>query len=100
MYFEILIQNALDFSRTPTIIGKPEPVLLQTALTRLGIQPADAAMLGDQILSDVRAGKAANMRTILIGTDRPTADAEPTPDLWVPDLPALIAELRAAGRYA
>ena len=79
---------------SPTIIGKPEPVLLEAALDRLGISKANAAMLGDQIHSDVKAGKAAGVTTILVGTDRPTAEAEPTPDVWVPDLPSLIAALR------
>jgi 4-nitrophenyl phosphatase len=39
---------------SPTIVGKPEPGLLNAALKRLGIGPEQAAMLGDQIHSDVK----------------------------------------------
>ncbi|MBI4213901.1 MAG: HAD-IIA family hydrolase [Chloroflexi bacterium] len=79
---------------SPTIIGKPQPGLLVAALERLGVLREHAAMVGDQIHSDILAGKAAGVTTILVGTDRPTAEAEPTADLWVPDLPTLIATLR------
>lgn len=81
---------------TPTVVGKPEPTLLHRALERLGAPPASAAIVGDQILTDVRAGRAAGLATILVGAEQPTLDVEPRPDIWVPDLPALLAQLRAA----
>ncbi|UWU19478.1 HAD hydrolase-like protein (plasmid) [Rhizobium sullae] len=34
------------------VIGKPEPYLFERALNRLGIRPADAVMIGDNLLTD------------------------------------------------
>ncbi|MCC6781575.1 MAG: HAD-IA family hydrolase [Planctomycetes bacterium] len=42
---------------------KPSPAPLLEALRRLGVAPGDAAMLGDGV-QDLRAGKAAGVRTI------------------------------------
>ena len=38
---------------TPIVVGKPEPLLLRVALDRLGVAPADAAIVGDQVASDI-----------------------------------------------
>lgn len=80
----------------PTVIGKPGSILLEVALERVHANPTEAAMVGDQILTDVAAGRAAGLATILVGSDQPTPEAEPKPDLWVADLPGLIDQLRAA----
>lgn len=81
----------------PTVIGKPQPTLLQVALDRLGAAPTRAAMAGDQVNSDVRAGKAAGLFTILVSEDNPSSDpSAPRPDLHVRNLPELLAALRDA----
>ncbi len=56
--------------RVDTVVGgdtlperKPSPAPLLEALRRLGVAPGDAAMLGDGV-QDLRAGKAAGVRTI------------------------------------
>ena len=50
---------------TPVVVGKPEPPLFRIALRRLGLAPAQAAMVGDSVESDVAGGRAVGMRTVL-----------------------------------
>jgi 4-nitrophenyl phosphatase len=81
----------------PTVIGKPQPTLLHVALERLGASPDHAAMVGDQVASDIRAGKAAGLTTILVSEDEPVPDpATPIPDLRVRNLQELLELLRQA----
>lgn len=78
----------------PFVVGKPAATILQSAMRGIHADPDQTAMVGDQIASDVRAGRAAGTMTILVGHDQPTPDAEPKPDLWVGDLLELIAALQ------
>jgi 4-nitrophenyl phosphatase len=78
---------------TPTIIGKPAPTLLLAALTHLGVAPEHAIMIGDQVATDVRAGKAAGVATVLVEGDLAQGAAETVPDLTVRDLSDLLARL-------
>jgi HAD superfamily hydrolase (TIGR01450 family) len=50
---------------SPVVVGKPQPPLFRIALTRLGLAPAQAAMVGDSIESDVAGGRGVGMRTVL-----------------------------------
>jgi len=62
---------------SPVVVGKPEPPLFRMALERLGVVPADAAMVGDSVPSDMRGGRAVGMRTVLFaphGEPAPEAD--------------------------
>ena len=49
----------------PIVVGKPAPPLFRIALRRLGLEPAEAAMVGDSPESDVAGGRGAGMRTVL-----------------------------------
>jgi 4-nitrophenyl phosphatase len=49
----------------PIVVGKPEPPLFRMALARLGLQPHEAAMVGDSVTSDVAGGRAVGMPTVL-----------------------------------
>jgi len=49
----------------PVVVGKPEPPLFRIALRCLGIGPAQAAMVGDSVESDIAGGRGAGMRTVL-----------------------------------
>jgi 4-nitrophenyl phosphatase len=82
----------------PIVIGKPEPTLLQVALDRLDVAPRDAAIVGDQIATDIRAGKAAGIRTILVEGDLATPSGGIEPDLTVRDLAQLLALLEESAR--
>jgi ribonucleotide monophosphatase NagD (HAD superfamily) len=74
-------------ARTATIVGKPEPVLVQTALDRLG--PGRALMIGDRVDADLGAAHAAGIDGAIVLTgasDRERAEAATAPQ------PVAIAE--------
>lgn len=54
---------------------KPAPFALRAALERMGYEPSEAVMIGDQLYTDVAAGNLAGMDTVLV---KPQATA----DLW------------------
>lgn len=65
------ILKAIEFASggvKPIIIGKPNPDLVLKALSVLGTEPAATFMLGDQIMTDIMAGKAAGLKTIRVQT--------------------------------
>jgi len=49
----------------PVVVGKPEPPLFRIALRRLGLAPAQVAMVGDSVESDIVGGRGVGMRTVL-----------------------------------
>lgn len=87
--------------REPVVIGKPEPRLLRQAMARIGTRPDETAMVGDQRMTDVAAGRAAGLFTVLVLTGvaatRPGGKDEPRADLTVRDLRELRAWLVASG---
>jgi ribonucleotide monophosphatase NagD (HAD superfamily) len=56
-------------------MGKPSPRFFQMALDDLGIKPEDAAMIGDDILTDVQGGQNMGMQGILVKTGKYREDA-------------------------
>lgn len=80
--------------RDPVVIGKPNPRLLREALARIGARPSETAMVGDQASTDVAAGRAAGLFTILVLTGvsagRPGRGGDPRPDLTVRNLNELL----------
>jgi len=52
------------------VLGKPAPDFFATALARLGVEPAQAAMIGDDIRADVGGAQAAGLRGILVRTGK------------------------------
>ncbi|NMO95964.1 TIGR01457 family HAD-type hydrolase [Paenibacillus lemnae] len=52
----------------PVVIGKPSSILMKYAADRLGISPADAVVIGDNIRTDIAAGAHAGCKTILVMT--------------------------------
>jgi 4-nitrophenyl phosphatase len=75
----------------PEVLGKPSPVFFELALRRLGVAPQEAVMIGDNVETDIRGGKAAGLFSILI-TDsnvKPTADRSQA-DLVVHNVAALL----------
>ncbi len=83
----------------PILIGKPQRIILELALARLGM-PADAgAVLGDRLDTDIAGGKNAGVFGVLILTGSTSAEqaasGTPQPDLVVADHAALMALWRA-----
>ena len=81
----------------PVVVGKPEPLMLEMALHRLGVKPEDAVMVGDRLDTDILAGHRAGMLTLLVltgvSTREEVATAEALPDLIFTDLNAVLEAL-------
>ncbi|MEQ3750149.1 MAG: HAD-IIA family hydrolase [Celeribacter sp.] len=74
------------------IVGKPRPHMIRTALARLGLPAAGVVMLGDRADTDIAAGQAADLFSILVGPGTPgSASATVRPDLHVGQLTELVA---------
>ncbi|MGH8071463.1 MAG: HAD-IIA family hydrolase [Candidatus Entotheonellia bacterium] len=77
--------------KEPEVLGKPSAAFFDMALRRLGVDPQEAVMIGDNVETDIKGGKAAGLLSILI-TDsnvQPTADRS-LADLVVPNVAALL----------
>ena len=58
------IEAATDVK--PFIVAKPEPVMFQQALARLGTRPEETVMIGDRLETDIEGGNRAGLKTILV----------------------------------
>ena len=83
---------------TPTIIGKPEPIIYQQALTLLGVDPNKTVAIGDRLETDILGAVRTGIRSIMVLTgvstedDLKAANYQPT---WVmPDIRAVTQALR------
>lgn len=74
----------------PTVIGKPEPILFQMALQRMGATEKETAVIGDRLETDILGGQRCGLTTILVLTgvtqkqDLEASDIKP--DYVFPDL--------------
>jgi len=79
------------------VMGKPSPVFFTKAFDALGVAPADALVIGDDVSADVQGARKVGARCALVGTGkyRPgDEDREPRPDHFLgslDQLPALLA---------
>lgn len=58
----------------PVLIGKPSRVLMDFALDGLGLKPEETWVVGDNLATDIAAGKAAGCGTALVLTGLTTKD--------------------------
>ena len=82
--------------RRAITIGKPEPLLYQMAMDKLGIDAGDCIMVGDRPDTDIAGAAALGMRTALVRTGRFSSGerwpkAIPRPDWDVESLGDLLA---------
>jgi NagD protein len=66
--------------RAPYYVGKPNPLMMRSALRALGAHSANTLMIGDRMDTDVRSGLESGMQTILVLSgisDQHTADLFP-----------------------
>jgi NagD protein len=56
----------LATGRKPYFVGKPNPLMMRTALRKLGAHSSESFMVGDRMDTDIIAGMEAGMRTILV----------------------------------
>lgn len=67
------------------IVGKPEPRLFEAAADVAGVSVRDAVVIGDGLLTDIRAANAVGARSVLMLTGVTTAaEAEKATDLTRP----------------
>lgn len=91
--------------RAPDIVlGKPDPSMLSGILLRHALRPAQIAMVGDRIYTDILMAQRADAFGVLVlsgeATAADAAQANPPPDLVVADLAEFGARLAAARRHS
>ena len=70
----------------PYIIGKPNPLMMRTALRTLEAHSEDSVMIGDRMETDIVAGTESGLRTILVltgATRREQVEHFPYRPTWI-----------------
>lgn len=60
--------------RTPYYIGKPNPLMMRSALNRLNAHSETTVMIGDRMDTDIISGLEAGLRTVLVTTGSTAPD--------------------------
>ncbi len=83
---------------SPIIVGKPEPIMYQQAISKLGADLSETVAIGDKLETDILGAIRTGIRSLLVLTgvsneaDLEASDYQPT---WVmPDLQAVTEALR------
>jgi arabinose operon protein AraL len=75
------------------VMGKPSETMLNTAVTKLDLAPAECLLVGDRLETDIEMGNRVGMTTVLVltgVTDRTDLDAASTrPDYVIDSLGAI-----------
>ena len=81
-----MIYNATG--KKPIVIGKPEPLMPQLAMDKMGVKPEETCVIGDRIYTDVKSGLAAGTWTALV------MSGETTPEILAqsPQKPHLVLQ--------
>lgn len=53
----------------PTVIGKPSPILMNFAFDLLGVSASQVTVIGDNMMTDIKAGADSGCRSLLLLTD-------------------------------
>lgn len=63
---------ALEYAagKEAEVIGKPSPAFFHRALREIGAGPGEAAMVGDDIVTDIGGARASGMKGILVRTGK------------------------------
>ncbi len=85
---------AVASGQQPVVIGKPNPLLYEMALDRLGLVAGECLMIGDRPDTDIAGAARLGMHTALVRTGRfapgaPWPDGLPVAEIDVADLAAL-----------
>ncbi len=83
--------------KQPTVIGKPETLMMTSAVAQLGVSASKTVMIGDRLDTDILAAARAGLTTALVLTGVTTRDDlagnDIVPDYVFTDLPAITREL-------
>jgi NagD protein len=89
--------------KAEAIVGKPAPAMAAAILARLGLPPADVALVGDRLLTDMRMARAAGMVPMLVlsgATQAADLDGvDPAPDFVLANIAQLIPRSRAEATH-
>ncbi len=81
------------------VVGKPQPFMIEQAVASLGVSKSDTIMVGDQLDTDIVAGRRAGLRSVLLASDAPfNARSTTRPDGVVSSLLDLVESPLEAGR--
>lgn len=79
--------------RSPTVLGKPDPRMLDGVCRRHGLRPEQIAVVGDRLYTDMAMAQRAGATSVLVLTGEATADQaaafNPPPDLVVANIGVL-----------
>jgi NagD protein len=85
----------------PYFVGKPNPLMMRSALNAIEAHSEDTAMIGDRLDTDVVAGLEAGLHTILVLTGVATPEAAErypyVPSRTIGSVAELIDEIRGGG---
>lgn len=80
---------------SPIVLGKPQPLMLQLLIQKFNLHPAETAMVGDRIDTDMSAAHRAGIRGLFVATGVHTVEqarrgkGEQKPDGIYADLPSM-----------
>ncbi|MGY4100193.1 HAD-IIA family hydrolase [Nocardia sp. R16R-3T] len=61
--------------KEPYYVGKPNPLMMRSALRRIGAHSQSTVMIGDRMDTDIVSGLEAGMRTVLVTTGISTRES-------------------------
>lgn len=67
-----MIENATG--KTPFVIGKPSPLMIQLAMETAGVAPHETAVVGDRIYTDIKSGLNAGAVGVLVMSGETTEE--------------------------
>ncbi len=71
--------------RTPKVIGKPNPEMIESAMRKIGLSRQEIAMVGDRLYTDIAMAVAAQITGILVLSGE-TQRSDLTESRYAPDL--------------
>lgn len=90
----VIAAIATAAGRQPIIVGKPSPLIFETAARRMHLSASELLVVGDRLETDIKGGQAFGSRTALVLTGVSSqADADewrPAPTIVAPSLSALL----------
>ncbi|MCJ7786163.1 MAG: HAD-IIA family hydrolase, partial [Desulfobacterales bacterium] len=60
--------EAVTEKKVEVIVGKPSPIMIQTALEMMGLKPEDCILIGDRLETDIKMGREFGMATGIVLT--------------------------------
>ena len=60
--------EAVTQKKVEVIVGKPSPLIIQTALETMGLNPEECILIGDRLETDIKMGNDSGIATGLVLT--------------------------------